>query len=158
MLTDAQNGFRDNKSIHMATQTFIEDIQRVMYNRLLVMEILFNLTEAYYVINHNTLLAKLDHYGLRGTINSWISSYLSHRRQLVEIRQVDNKTSNLKSYTSSYKVIKHSIPQGSVLGPLLLLLYVYDLPLNIQGAKVVFLQMTPIHSSQNKTTNLYKKI
>lgn len=137
MLTDTQNGFRDNKSIYMATQTFIEDIQTVMYNRLLVMGILFNLTKAYDVINHNTLLVKLDHYGLRGTINSWISSYVSHRRQFVEIQEVDNKTSNLKSYTSSYKVIKHSIPQRSVLGPLLLLLYVNDLPLNVQGAKVV---------------------
>ena len=115
----------------MGTQTFIEDIQAVMYNRLLVMGILFKLTKAYYIINHNTLLAKLDHYGLRGTINSRISSYLSHWRQFVEIRKVDKKTSNLKSHTSSYKVIKHGIPQGSVLGPLLFLLYVNDLLLNI---------------------------
>jgi len=78
VLTDEQNGFRDNKSIYMATQTFMEDIQRVMDNRLLVMGIFFNLTKDYDVINHNTLLAKLDHYGLRGTINSWISSNLSH--------------------------------------------------------------------------------
>jgi hypothetical protein len=78
VLTDAQNGFRDNKSIDTAKQTFIEDKQTAMDNRLLVMGIFFNLTKAYHVINHNTLLIKLDHCGLRWTINSWISSYPSN--------------------------------------------------------------------------------
>jgi hypothetical protein len=56
VLNDAQNGFRDNKSIYMAKQIFIEDLQRVMDNRLLVMGIFFNLTKDYDVINHNSYL------------------------------------------------------------------------------------------------------
>jgi hypothetical protein len=55
VLTNAQNGFSDNKSIDTATQTFIEDILTVMYNRLLVMGIFFNLTQAYNVVSHNTI-------------------------------------------------------------------------------------------------------
>lgn len=55
----------------------------------------------------------------------------------MEIWQVDNKTPKLKSYISLFKEIKHGIPQGSVLGPFLLLLYVKNLPLNLQGAKVI---------------------
>jgi hypothetical protein len=69
MLTESQNGLRENKSIDTATQSFIEDVQHAVFNRLLVMGIFLDLTKAYDVINHNNLLAQLDNYGLRGTIN-----------------------------------------------------------------------------------------
>jgi hypothetical protein len=67
VFTEAQNGFRENKSTDMATQTLIEDIHTALDNRLLVMGIFFDLTKAYGVINLNRLLAKLEYYGLRGT-------------------------------------------------------------------------------------------
>jgi hypothetical protein len=82
-----------------------------------------DLTKALDVINHNLLLSKLELlvYGHRGKIHEWISYYLKERTQFVEIQHVDQMTSNLKTFTSSLKVIKHGIPQGSVLGPLLFL-------------------------------------
>jgi hypothetical protein len=77
VLPESQNGFRENSSIDTATQSFIEDIQHAMDNTLLVMGIFLDLTKAYDIINHNKLLAKLDNYGLRDTINLWVISYLT---------------------------------------------------------------------------------
>jgi hypothetical protein len=112
-----------------------------------------DLTKAFDVISHNIVLAKLQLYGLRGNIHSWMSSYLSGRTQFVEIQHVDEKTSNLKTFTSSLKVIKHGVPQGSVLGPLLFLLFINDLPQALQETKVVlFADDTNILIDKNLTS------
>jgi retron-type reverse transcriptase len=96
MISEAQNGFRKNKSTNTATQTCIEDIQKALDNKLLVLVILLDLSKAFDVINHKLLLAKLEQYGLRGKICQWMSSYLIGRTQFVEIQQLDGKTSNTK--------------------------------------------------------------
>jgi retron-type reverse transcriptase len=159
VISEAQNGFRENKSTNTATQTFIEDIQKALDNRLLVMCIFLDLTKAFDVINHKLLLAKLEHYGLRGIIYLWMSSYLTDRTQFVEIQQIDEKTSNLKTYTSSCKEIKYGLPQGSVLGPLLFLLYINDLPQSVQEAKVVlFADDTNILLIEKNLVSLQDKI
>jgi hypothetical protein len=66
-------------STDTATQTFIEDIQKALDNKVLVMGLFLDLTEAFDIINHKLLLAKLALYGLRGKIHSWMSSYLASR-------------------------------------------------------------------------------
>jgi hypothetical protein len=85
LISEAQNGFRDKKSTNTATQIFIENIQEALDNKLLVMDILLDLTTAFDVIYHTLLLAKLELYGLRGKIHSWMSSYLTGRTQFVKI-------------------------------------------------------------------------
>jgi len=67
-------------------------------------------------LNHDLLLSKLYHYGIRGTPPDWFKNYLYDRTQFVKI---DNTKSN-------YEMIVRGIPQGSTLGPLLFLLYVND--------------------------------
>jgi hypothetical protein len=137
LLTDAQHGFKDNTSTETTSKIFTASIQESMDKLLYVLGSFFGLTKAYDVIYHDILLNNLECYVIRGTIKAWTESYLSYRLQFLEIFQTDNTRRNQKIYKSSCKEIKHQVPQGSVLGLLLFLLYINDLPLNIQNAKLV---------------------
>jgi hypothetical protein len=79
MIYEAPNGFSQNKSTNTATQTFTEDIQKALDNKLFVKGIFLDLPKASDVINHKLLLAKLMQCGLRGKMHSWMSSYLTGR-------------------------------------------------------------------------------
>lgn len=80
-----------------------------------------DLSKAFDLINHNLLLDKLSRYGLRGKLHDWLKCYLSDRNQVVVVNGIK----------SSKQDISCGVPQGSVLGPLLFLLYVNDLPDNV---------------------------
>ena len=73
--------------------------------------------KAFDTVNHKILLKKLDHYGIRGLSNPWFRSYLSNRIKKVTIGGA----------SSSYRNITCGVPQGSILGPLLFLIYINDM-------------------------------
>jgi hypothetical protein len=97
-------------------------------------------------------LAKLELYGLRGISYEWIRSYLTDRSQFVEIHHMDQNTLKIKTITSTLKEIKYGVLQGSVLGPLLFLMFINDLPRVTQNAEVVlFVDDTSILITENNT-------
>jgi len=96
ILTDIQHGFIENKSTETASESFIESVQEALDNQRKAIGIFLDLSKAYGVINHETLLDKLDFYGVRGTINNWFKSNLSRRTQVVEIFHLNEKESTQK--------------------------------------------------------------
>ena len=112
-----QFGFRRLHSSYMALMFMMGKITAAMDNGDYVIGIFLDFSKAFDTVNHDILLEKLCHYGIRENTLEWFKSYLTNRRQFVTYNGMVSKT----------KCITCCVPQGSILGPLLFLIYINDL-------------------------------
>ena len=121
-----QFGFRKKHSTSHALISIVEEIRQNLDNNCFSCGVFVDLEKAFDTVNHKILLKKLEHYGIRNVANTWFESYLSNRKQFVSLDGND----------SNFLEISCGVPQGSILGPLLFIIYINDIHQAIKYLKV----------------------
>src|ERR1043165_1332461 len=117
ILYKGQYGFRKDHSTFMAVMEMYDKILEARDNGHFSIGIFLNLSKAFNTVNHEILISKLNHYGIREICLNWIRDYLRNRKQCI----------SYNGHASSMLDVKCGVPHGSILGPLLFLIYVNDI-------------------------------
>ena len=118
VLYPLQFGFQENHSIDHALVSLTEAIRNTLDDKRLGCGIFIDLQKAFDTVNHRILLSKMEHYGIRGCALEWLKSYLRNRKLYASVN----------GSNSILLPIACGVPQGSVLGQLIFLIYINDLP------------------------------
>ena len=147
VLYTSQYGFRtEHSTIHAVTE-LIGNILKGFEENKITLGLFLDLSKAFDTLKHSTLLEKLEHYGIRGTPLNWFESYLNNRKQYVNYNGVKSEFNRV--------TLEYGVPQGSVLGPLLYLIFCNDIYKCIKYCKtILFADDTTIYATHKNLRQL----
>ena len=148
ILVDMQHGFREKRSCDTQLVMLVEDLARSLQEGRQTDLVLLDFSKAFDKVNHEKLLYKLHQYGITGNVLQWERGFLCHRTQTVV---VDGDESTEAPVTSG-------VPQGSVLGPILFLTYINDLPKHVTSKVRLFADDTALYLSLNKCSDRLEQL
>lgn len=143
-----QFGFRKKLSTQSALYSFINKTLEALDQSQCTAGLFCDLSKAFDCVNHKILINKLQSLGIRGLALNYLKSYLENRKQRTILEQ------NLIKHYSKWSEIKYGVPQGSILGPLLFLAYINDLPRSLTNQSVQFTLYADDTTALIKSKNL----
>ena len=148
LISNCQYGFRKNHSTLHPLVHFLNDVSSALDRKEHTVAIFCDLRKAFDTVSHSILLSKLKKLGVRNVELQWFKNYLSNRKQLVYVNGMN----------SSLLDILIGVPQGSILGPLLFLIYINDLPNCSALLALLFADDTTLYLSDSNLNNLIAKV
>ena len=144
ILHPSQSGFRSGHSTNMALLDVSDFILNNMNEGRATAGIFLDLKKAFDTVNHDILISKLHCYGIKGSALNWFILYLTDRSQVVTIN----------SHLSDSQNINIGVPQGSILGPLLFIIYVNSLPDSVTCKCIMYVDDTTLLCSSSDPISL----
>ena len=142
ILYDLQHGFREKRSCETQLIMLVDELAKNMQMGKPTDLILLDFSKAFDKVAHENLILKLHQYGIRGDTLNWIKDFLDNRKQTVVINGIN----------SDEVPVSSGVPQGSVLGPILFLVYINDLPEQVKSRVRLFADDTAMYLAISSTT------